>query len=145
MNDTLMFINQEGDPVNPASLLQNEQHAGYLVTRPGAGQYGPERELPYRYLDRYRQYKHLHVYPQNLHGDPISLWHYADNVGAGLSLAAMGVAMSSFGVGLCTTGVGCVAGAYLGAGAVGSFTSSYFMLYGFYLELEHQHVIEYRP
>ncbi|HEY53273.1 MAG TPA: RHS repeat-associated core domain-containing protein [Caldilineae bacterium] len=145
-NDKLMFINQEGDPVNPASLLQNEQHAGYLVTRPGAGHYGPERELPYRYLDRYRQYKHLHVH---LHGDlahPIVLWHYADTFGVAMSTGVLGIAKIGLGIPLCGTGgIGCVAGGMLIANGGASLTASFLLFYALYVELEHDHVIEWRP
>ncbi len=145
MNDTLMFINQEGDPVNPASLLQNEQHAGYLVTRPGAGQYGPERELPYRYLDRYRQYKHPHVNLRNTPGHPIYLWHYADTGAAIVSTGGLGLFKIGTGIGLCETGIGCVGGAILVGNGIGSLTATGFLFKALIVELEHDHVIEWRP
>ena len=145
MNDEIVFINQEGDPVNPASLLQIKNYAGYLVTRPGAGQYGPERELPFRYLDRYRQYKHLHANLRSTPTRPIYLWHYADTGAAIASTGGLGVVKIVMGVGLCETGAGCVGGAVLIGNGIGSFTATGLLIHALIVELEHDHVIEWRP
>jgi len=142
----MMFINQEGDPENPTSLISDIEHEGYSVTRPGSYCDGVVCErLVAEYLDRNQQYYHLRIHPGNLQTDPISVWHYAELLGIGAANYALGIAMITTGAGLCTTGVGCVAAGMAVAPGVGAIGTGIAFHWGLIVELKHQHVIEWEP
>jgi len=146
MGDNLMFIDQEGDYVNPASLISRTDHTGYTVTRPGAYCDGMVCErLVAEYLDRNREYYHLRIHPGNLHTDPISVWHYAELLGIGAANYALGALMIVEGAALCTSGFGCVAAGMAVAPGLGAFGTGFAFHYGLIVELKHQHVIEWGP
>jgi len=149
MNDQLMFINQEGDPVNPATLTQQLEHEGYVVTRPGAGRYGPENELPVRYLERRRQYKHTHVHLKNIIDIPFPQNAFmVEDTAFGFAMYDMSALIVEQGMALCvgSGGLGCIAAApVFTVAAPGAFGMGLATHWTVLQELEHYGVWERTP
>ncbi len=142
-NGEILFVNNENQGVvAPAQVLQHATHEGYTVTHPL--EKGLER-IRRNYIKRNQIYEHWRANLHNAHGDPVSLWHYADTAGIAMGTGALGIAKISLGIGLCDTGIGCIGGGLLIANGGASLTASGMLFYALFVELEEEHVIERTP
>jgi len=142
-----LFVNNENHRVvDPAQVLQHATHKGYTVTHPSNR--GEERIRRYE-IERYRQYQHIKVHPQNIKNIPfIQGLFMIEDTAFGFASYGMAALTVSEGAGLCvgSGGIGCAAAVPLitvaAPGAIGGGLATHYLVLK---ELEHYGVWERTP